>query len=109
MTATPTTTREAEAYLAEVREHLIDLGEEERAELLEDLAQHLADICTDEENVESDLRDLLGEPASYAAELRAAAGLPPRIGSTAEAARPTWAQSAAALWDSPRSVALRKR
>lgn len=75
---TPTTTREADAYLAEVRDHLDDLREEERAELLQDLAQHLADVSTDESNSDTDFRELLGSPAAYAAELRSAAGLPPR-------------------------------
>ena len=75
---TPTTTREAESYLAEVREHLDDLREEERAELLQDLAQHLTDLGTDESNSDKDIRQLLGSPAAYAAELRSAAGLPPR-------------------------------
>ena len=75
---TPTTTREADAYLAEVRGYLDDLREEERAELLQDLAQHLADVTTDEDNSESDVREVLGSPAAYAADLRSAAGLPPR-------------------------------
>ena len=107
MTATPTTTREAEAYLAEVRDQLADLGEEERADLLEDLAQHLADISSEEGNADSDLRALLGDPASYAAELRAAAGLPPKAGSPTESRDETWARRAAALWEHPKSVALR--
>ena len=41
---TSTTTAESDAYLAAVRDELDDLPEEERTDLLEDLAQHLADI-----------------------------------------------------------------
>lgn len=108
MSATPTTTREAEAYLTAVRRHLGDLGEDERAELLEDLAQHLADISTDEENAESGLRALLGDPADYAAELRSAAGLPPGDGGGPESAHRPWTKSAAALWQHPRSLGMRR-
>lgn len=76
MTATPTTTREAEAYLAEVRQHLEDLSEEERAELLDDLRQHLTEIGTEEGG--ASLRERLGDPGAYADELRTAAGLAPK-------------------------------
>ena len=44
---TTTTTAESEAFLAAVKEQLSDLPEEERTDLLEDLAQHLADISAD--------------------------------------------------------------
>ena len=73
---TTTTNREAEAYLDAVRRALADLPEEERGELLEDLAQHLTDIATDETRADVPLVDLLGSPADYASELRTAAGLP---------------------------------
>lgn len=79
---TPTTTHDVEEYLAEVRQHLSDLNDEERAELLEDLKQHLSDVGEEEAGVS--LRERLGEPASYANELRTAAGLSP----SAEAAAP---------------------
>ena len=72
----PTTTHEAEAYLAEVREHLADLSEDERAELLDDLGQHLREIGSEEGG--ASLRDRLGDPAAYADELRTAAGLTAR-------------------------------
>ncbi|HVE46237.1 MAG TPA: hypothetical protein VNA57_05780 [Acidimicrobiales bacterium] len=77
---TPTTTPEAEAYLAAVRDELDDLPEEERADLLEDLALHLAELSyPDNRDVDAPpLHVRLGPPARYAAELRSAAGLPPR-------------------------------
>ncbi len=72
-----TTTPEAEAYLAAVRAELGHLSEEERGDLLEDLAQHLAEVAVDDAGEEPvGLVARLGEPAEYAAELRAAAGLP---------------------------------
>ncbi|HEX2149719.1 MAG TPA: hypothetical protein VHI31_06070 [Actinomycetota bacterium] len=75
---TSTTTTESEAFLAAVKEQLSDLPEEERTDLLEDLAQHLADITADRAEDGPPLTTLLGEPEHYAAELRAAADLPPR-------------------------------
>lgn len=75
---TRTTTAESEAFLAAVGEQLSDLPEEERTDLLEDLAQHLADITADRAEEGTSLVGLLGEPEQYAAELRAAADLPPR-------------------------------
>ena len=75
---TTTTTAESEAFLAAVREQLSDLPEEERTDLLEDLAQHLSDITADRAEDGPSLVKLLGEPEQYAAELRAAADLPPR-------------------------------
>jgi hypothetical protein len=74
-----TTTPEAEAYLAAVRAELGHLTEEERGDLLEDLALHLAEVADDdgdEEDGPVGLVARLGEPSEYAAELRAAAGLP---------------------------------
>jgi hypothetical protein len=72
----PTTSSAAEAYLAAVEEQLSDLPIEERAELLEDLAMHLAAL-----ELEPDERPLevrLGSSVDYACELRSAAGLPER-------------------------------
>lgn len=71
-----TTTREAESFLAEVRIHLADLSEEERAELLDDLRQHLREIGGEEGG--ASLRERLGHPSAYAEELKAAAGLAPK-------------------------------
>lgn len=68
---TSTTSRpEVAAFVEKVRSRLADLGEEEREELLggleADLSEKLADGAP------------LGDPATYAVELRAAAGLPAR-------------------------------
>jgi len=65
---------EVEAFVAEVRARLTDLSDEEREELLGGLEADLSDQLADG----ADLRDVLGDPAAYAAELRAAAGLPER-------------------------------
>ena len=61
---------EVEAFVAEVRARLADLSEEEREELLGGLHADLSDQLAD--------GSALGDPSSYAAELRAAAGLPVR-------------------------------
>jgi len=47
----------------------------DRDETLEELRAHLEEVRAEHTGVE--LRDVLGEPAAYADELRAAAGLPP--------------------------------
>ncbi|MCU1590705.1 MAG: hypothetical protein JWP11_1961 [Frankiales bacterium] len=75
MTA-PTTTVEAQGYLGDVESELADLPADERSELLEDLALHLAALAEDGDDRTLGAR--LGSPADYAAELRLAAGLPPR-------------------------------
>jgi hypothetical protein len=75
MTA-PTTTPAAQAYLSEVEAELADLPADERAELLDDLSSHL--LALEEEGDARSLTARLGSSAEYAAELRAAAGLPPR-------------------------------
>jgi len=72
----PTTTREVERYLEEVRAALADLPEKDRVELLGDAVQHLTEVEAAEAS--TDLQERLGPPATYAAELRAAAGLPTR-------------------------------
>ncbi|HUR78363.1 MAG TPA: hypothetical protein VMZ22_10475 [Acidimicrobiales bacterium] len=69
------TTHEAdvvEAYVNEVRNRLADVPEEDRAELLDDVAAHVREIA-DEFGVDS-LRDRLGTPAEFTSELRASAG-----------------------------------
>jgi hypothetical protein len=58
-------------YAAAVRAALADLPAEQREELLEDLEGHLLEVVED-----GDLRERLGDPEAYAAELRASAGLP---------------------------------
>jgi hypothetical protein len=84
MTA-PTTTPAAEQYLADVEHELTDLPADERGELLEDLALHL--VALEEDADERTLASRLGSPADYAAELRVAAGLPPRATDVPEAGR----------------------
>ena len=85
MTA-PTTTPAAEQYLTEVERELADLPADERAELLEDLAMHLAAL--QEEPDDRSLTERLGSSASYAAELRSAAGLPVRAGNSSDRRAP---------------------
>ncbi|WP_213452845.1 HAAS signaling domain-containing protein [Rhizomonospora bruguierae] len=63
---------EAEGYLGRVRAALADLPPVAREELLEDLAQHLAEVSAEGEG---SLADRLGSPEAYAAELRAVAGI----------------------------------
>ncbi len=60
-------------YLEGVRAALSDLPEQVREELLEDLPDHLAEVYAEDTGP---LAQRLGSPASYAAELRAAAGIP---------------------------------
>ncbi len=76
MTAGETTTRsrEAQEFLDGVASALVDLPEDDRTDLLDELAAHL-----DELEAESDMPLVarLGSPQGYAAELRASAGLPP--------------------------------
>lgn len=79
MTA-PTMTPEAAAYLAAVEHELADLPADERAELLEDLGLHLLALAEDDDDRPVAVR--LGSTAAYAAELRVAAGLPPRAATT---------------------------
>jgi hypothetical protein len=71
MTA-PTTSPEAQAFLAAVEQELIDLPTDDRRELLDDLALHLIERDGDADSAP------LGSPQEYARELRDAAGLPAR-------------------------------
>jgi hypothetical protein len=66
---------EIKSYIAALERYLDDLPEEDRRELLEDLEQHLNEVAAEGEGT---LRERLGEPEAYAAELRATAGLPVR-------------------------------
>jgi hypothetical protein len=63
---------EVATYAAAVRAELADLSGTEREALLEDLEDHLAEVVA-ESGVS--LRSRLGDPATYAAELRAAYGV----------------------------------
>ena len=69
-----TATQEAERYLKEVAPHLAALPAEERADLLDDLAQHLREIAAEPG---PPLAERLGSPEAYAAELLASAGVVP--------------------------------
>ncbi|GAA2067067.1 hypothetical protein GCM10009839_93630 [Catenulispora yoronensis] len=64
---------EVAAYAAEVRAQLVDLPPADSAELLEDLEDHLREVAAEDVGA---LRERLGAPATYARELRQAAGLP---------------------------------
>jgi hypothetical protein len=69
-------TRQAQDYLAAVEHELGDLSAEDRDALVEDLALHLEALAAEDDDRPLAVR--LGEPAAYAADLRAAAGLPAR-------------------------------
>lgn len=79
MSSTRATAHPAVAtYLAAVRDELGDLPADELAEIAEDVRDHLDHVAGEYgDDVTIDvLIDRLGAPAAYAAELRAAAGLP---------------------------------
>jgi len=73
-------TEEVAAYLDEVRRALADLEPGVRDGLLDDLPAHLTEVATADAAA---LRDSLGSPVAFAAELRAAAGLVPATGAAA--------------------------
>ncbi|MFI5926781.1 HAAS signaling domain-containing protein [Micromonospora sp. NPDC051543] len=66
------TEQEITDYVARVRAALADLPPDRRTELTEDLADHLTEVAAEAEGT---LVERLGEPETYAAELRAAAGV----------------------------------
>lgn len=66
------TEQEINDYVARVRAALADLPPDRRTELTEDLADHFAEVAAEGEGT---LVERLGEPETYAAELRAAAGV----------------------------------
>jgi hypothetical protein len=72
MTAAITKGFDVENYVGRVRSSLDDLDDPTRAELTEDLTANLQDLVADRGI------DALPQPEHYAAELRAAAGLPSR-------------------------------
>ncbi|MDG4836758.1 hypothetical protein O7631_09545 [Micromonospora sp. WMMD967] len=65
------TEQEITDYVARVRAALADLPPTQRDELTEDLADHLTEVAAESGGT---LVERLGEPETYAAELRAAAG-----------------------------------
>jgi hypothetical protein len=77
--ATPATAQ-AHDYLTAVERELDDLPAEDRSALLEDLSLHIEALGGEDDDRPIAVR--LGQPAAYAAELRAAAGLPARQTST---------------------------
>jgi hypothetical protein len=68
--------RQAQDYLAAVEHELADLPVDDRSALLEDLALHLGALAAEDDDRPIAVR--LGPAAAYAADLRAAAGLPAR-------------------------------
>ncbi len=105
-TTSQTATLAAERYLKEVAPHLAALAPEERADLLEDLAQHLREIAAEPG---PPLNERLGSPEAYAAELLASAGVeaarhpePPflsRVSAVVDGARSSWiGQEAVRMW-----------
>jgi hypothetical protein len=85
MTATATANDEVARYLADVAARLDCLGPEERAELLDDLEQHLLEVAAEEG---APLHERIGPPEVYAAELLASVGVEPGQ------ARPRWSTRA---------------
>lgn len=77
----PAAGSETRDYLAAVDRELADLPADERSALLEDLAMHLEALSAEPDDRPVAVR--LGAPGAYAAELRAAAGLPARSGAAA--------------------------
>ena len=71
---------EVEAYVAEVRAALADLPAQLREDLLEDLSAHLSEVAAEGEG---SLRDRLGPPEQYAAELRTTVQVGPRVSNAA--------------------------
>ncbi|GAA1507747.1 hypothetical protein GCM10009827_022400 [Dactylosporangium maewongense] len=80
---TEAATIEIDYYYERVAAALADLPAETRDELLEDLPAHFAEVL---EEQGGPLVDRLGPPATYAAELRAAAGLDAAAGAEARRA-----------------------
>ncbi len=64
-----------EAYIAEVRERLVGVPEEERTELLDDVTAHVREVA--DEHGADQLRDRLGSPQQFGDELRTSAGFTP--------------------------------
>lgn len=73
MTVIETPSPRAEWYVESVRQALADLPDDERDELLNDVESHVAEVSSE---AGDELVARLGPPDAFAAELRAAAGLP---------------------------------
>ena len=72
----PTIGTDLASYLTEVERLLDDLPDDDRRELIEDVREHITEVAAEDEG---SLVERLGPPDVYAAELRASAGLPPRV------------------------------
>lgn len=81
-------------YAAAVRAAVADLPAGERAQLLDDLEAHLAEVAADSA---VPLTERLGPPEAYAAELRAAYGAPARRNAPPRPRRRRWRLAAAIL------------
>jgi hypothetical protein len=77
MSTIPTRRPDVAAYVTAVRAHLDDLAPDEAEELTGGLEADLSDLAAESDDP---LTVRIGPPAAYADELRAAAGLPPRVG-----------------------------
>lgn len=89
-----TVSGEVQDYVLEVRAALADLPVEDVEEFTTGMEADLAERLA--EPGEGTLRDRLGDPDAYAAELRSAAGLPPRVAGV-EAKKPA-AERLSAWW-----------
>jgi hypothetical protein len=76
VTAATGVSRQAQDYLSAVEHELADLPADDRSALMEDLALHLEALTAEDDD--RPLVARLGSAATYAADLRAAAGLPVR-------------------------------
>lgn len=81
-------------YTRRVREELSDLPPEQLDSIMDGLEAHLTEVVADGQ---ADLEAALGSPTTYAADLRAAAGIEPRapLGSTRP--HPTWSRRHTAI------------
>jgi hypothetical protein len=100
--AVSTAARQAQDYLAAVEHELADLPIDDRSALLEDLSLHLEALAAEDDDRPIAVR--LGQPSTYAADLRSAAGLPAR-----GAAKSTTAGSVRAWADTVRASAIYRR
>jgi hypothetical protein len=77
-----TTLSPAAAYVDAVRSALADLPADDLAEIVDDVRDHVEQVAAErgEDPSPAQLEERLGTPAAYAAELRSAAGYPPRPG-----------------------------
>src|SRR5690242_9681499 len=99
-------------YLTQVAEALSDLSDSDRAELLDEVQQHLLAIADNTgQTTHSELQTRLGSPGDYAAELRRSAGVLPDQGTapagvvSSDPAAPTLPRPFVAVWSYLRSLA----